>query len=379
MTQSNGDSQRRGRGEGSVKQLPNGTFKARMSYLDAQGVRHRPTAYFDTRRAALAWLREQHSKHDRGMLADSGKRTVGNWLVEWLAMKKPQVEPNTYSFHESNVRLYVMPIIGRTQLGKLRPSHVAAMYSALTNKGISPATQKHAGVTLSAALNDAVKMGLLGSNPGKAVRKPKVNRKEIRPLDAVQVRAFLAATEQDRLHALYVLAVDTGARQGELFGLQWDTIDFATGTVSVLRSLEEKDGQHRLKDVKTATSRRRIRVSPATLAALNRHRQRQLAEGHYQEDGPVFCDTRGGWLRKSNVYRMSFLKAVRRAGLSPIRFHDLRHTAATLMLLGGINIKAVSVTLGHADVGTTLNVYSHFLPEMAEQRAEVMQRILTVG
>ena len=371
---------RRNRGEGSIKELPNGTFKVRMSYVDAAGKRHQPTAYFETKKEARAWLHDMHSKHDRGQLADAGRRTLGDWLTEWLSIKKPQVEGNTYVYYEQNVRIHLQPALGRTPLAKLRSTHVAGLYATLTDNGVSAATQKHAGITLSSALNDAVKMGLLPSNPARAVKKPKVQRHEIHPLDGEQTRTFLRVTAPDRLHALYVLALDTGMRQGELFGLLWDAVDFSTGTVAVLRSLEEKAGHHRLKDVKTPTSRRRIRVSSGTLAALNAHRQRQLAEGRYREDGPVFLDTEGHWLRKSNVRRRSFASALRRGKLPlKTRFHDLRHSAATLMLLNGINVKAVSVTLGHADIGTTLNIYSHFMPEMAEQRAEVMQCILAVG
>jgi integrase len=368
--------QRRSRGEGSIQQLANGAFKVRMSYVDAAGKRHQPTAYFDTAKAARAWLHDQHSKHDRGQLADSGRRTVGQWLTEWLTMKRPQVEPNTFTFHDNNVRCHLLPVLHRTPLSKLRPSHVASLYTALSSKGVSPATQNHAGVTLSAALNDAVKMGILPSNPAKVVKKPKVSRPEIHPLDAEQVRVFLAATESDRLHALYVLAVDTGMRQGELFGLLWSEVDWSASTVGVVRSLEQKDGRHRLKDVKTKSSRRRIRVSPATIAALNQHRRKLLAKGVYRDEGPVFCDTAGNWLHRCNVYRDSFRKSLKRAGLPRVRFHDLRHTGATLMLLGGINVKAVSATLGHSNITTTLNVYAHFLPEMAEQRAEVMQKII---
>jgi integrase len=254
---------RRNRGEGSIQELPNGQVKVRMSFVDAQGKRHQPTAYFPTKKEARAWLHDQHSKHVRGQLADSGRRTLGEWLSEWLTIKKPQVEPNTFVYYEQNVRIHLTPILGRTPLAKLRPSHVAALYATLTDKGIGPATQKHVGIALSSALNDAVKMGFLPINPARAVKKPKAQRHEIHPLDAEQARAFLRATATDRLHALYVLALDTGMRQGELFGLLWDTVNFSTGTVSVLRSLEEKAGQHRLKDVKTPTSRRSIRVSAA--------------------------------------------------------------------------------------------------------------------
>src|SRR6516164_178400 len=145
-------SQRRGRGEGSITQLPNGKFKVRISYIDGNGKRHQPTKYFDSRKEAVAWRNDQQAKSDKGQLANAGRRTVGAWLTEWLEMKKPEWEPNTYSYHEQNVRLYLTPVLGRTPLAKLRRLHVATLYTSLAEKGISKATQRHAGVTLSAAL-----------------------------------------------------------------------------------------------------------------------------------------------------------------------------------------------------------------------------------
>jgi integrase len=115
------------------------------------------------------------------------------------------------------------------------------------------------------------------------------------------------------------------------------------------------------------------------MAALHEHRKQQVAKGHYRGDGPVFCDTEGGWLRKPNVYNHSFSKAIQRAGLSAVRFHDLRHTCATLLLLRGVNVKAVSVRLGHSSIKTTLDLYSHVLPEMEETAANVMDTLLKTG
>jgi integrase len=369
---------RRNRGEGNIEQLPDGRFKVRMSYIDGQGKRHQPTAYFDSKKAALNWLHEQHDKHNKGQLADSGKRTVGQWLDEWLVLKKPQVEMRTYDVWESHVRLHLKPTIGRTPLGKLRPAHVASMYSTLEEQGVSPAMRKKIGTTLTMALKDAVRMQYVASNHATAIKKPKVTEPDIHPLDADQARAFLMATAVDRLHALYVLALDTGMRQGELFGLHWPEIDFVSAVVTIKHSLEERDnGVHRLKEPKTKSSRRRIEVTPAALAALNVHRQQMLAAGLYCPDGPVFVDTEGNWLRKSNVRRRSFDRALKKAGLPAIRFHDLRHTAATLMLLSGINVKAVAATLGHSKASTTLNIYAHKLPLMDKERVNAMQRILS--
>ena len=369
---------RRSKGEGNIKQMSNGTFKARMSYIDGQGKRHQPTAYFETKKAALAWLHEQHNKHNMGQLADAGRRTVDAWLAEWLTLKRPQVELRTWDNWETHVRLHIAPILGRMPLAKLRKTHVAAMYTTLTERGMSPAMRAKVGTTLAMALTDAVEMDLIGRNPAKSKKlgKPKVKPPEIHPLDADQARAFLAATATDRLHALYVLALDTGMRQGELFGLHWPEIDFASGVVTIKQSLEERDGRHRLKEPKTDSSRRRIEVTPATLVALNAHRQEMLKAGLYRPDGPVFMDTEGNWLRKSNVRRRSFAKALKKASLPSIRFHDLRHTAATLMLLS-VNVKAVAATLGHSKASTTLNIYAHKLPMMDKERVNAMQRILS--
>jgi integrase len=144
--------------------------------------------------------------------------------------------------------------------------------------------------------------------------------------------------------------------------------------VFVQRSLEEAKGQLHLKDVKSRSSRRRIDLSRRTVTALHEHRKQMLVEGHI--DGPVFCAPEGVYLRKSNVVRRSFLPIVKRAGVPRIRFHDLRHTCATLLLIANVNPKVVSERLGHASIQITLDTYSHVLPTMQKRAAEKMDRIL---
>jgi integrase len=246
---------------------------------------------------------------------------------------------------------------------------------------------------LHTALRDAVRLKLIPFNPAHEIAKPKPQKKEMTVYDVDQVARFLESAREDRLFALYVLALDSGMRQGELFALLWSDLDLAAGVVRVQRSLEEINGHCRPKETKSARGRRRIDLSQYTIEVLHEHRKRMLAEGNI--NGPVFCDRQGGWLRKGNVLRRSFWAIIRRANdkankeaeksrtepalLPDIRFHDLRHTCATLLLLADENVKVVSERLGHASVQLTLDTYSHVLPTMQKRAAQKMNSILGPG
>jgi integrase len=168
--------------------------------------------------------------------------------------------------------------------------------------------------------------------------------------------------EGHRLGALFVLAVATGMRQGELFGLRWEDVDLKAGIVSVQRTLEEIDGKLRLKEPKSEKSRRRIDLPAFAIEALVRHKARMMPEGFLA--GPVFPDTEGSWLRKSNFTRKVFKPLLKKAGLPDVRFHDLRHGHATLMLSLGEHPKVVQERLGHSQISLTLDTYSHVLPSV---------------
>jgi integrase len=248
--------------------------------------------------------------------------------------------------------------------------------------GASVSERHKVGTVLRMALKYACPMGLLSHNPADDVSKPQPTKKDIRPLTPERVPLFLTAAERDPYHALYVLALDSGMRQGELFGLHWPDIDFDGSAVTVTHSLEEIDGKHTLKDVKTKHSRRRIKLTPRTMAASHEHRKRMLAEGRNVKTGPVFVNTDGGWLYKANFRIWSFVKLLKRAELldkdgKPLhRFHDLRHTTATVLLLAGENVKAVSERPGHASIQITLDTYAHVLPTMQDGATDKMAKIL---
>jgi integrase len=274
------------------------------------------------------------------------------------------------------VRLHITPLLGGIRLAKLRRGDVVNFYPALGRNGVSPSLQRKVGTTLTIALNKAVDLELIPSNPATKVKKPKAHKLEMQVLDPEQVARFRAAAACDRLEALYVTALDSGARPGELFALLWSDVDFHRGFISVTKSLEDIQGILRVKDVKTGKSRRRIDLSQATLAVLADHRRAMLAAGYYAPDRPVFCDTAGGYLRVSNLRKNSFKPVLVRAGLPDIRLYDLRHTCATLLLLADTPAKVVSERLGHSSVTLTLDTYSHVLPTMQRRAADVMGVIL---
>jgi integrase len=230
-------------------------------------------------------------------------------------------------------------------------------------------------------MEQALRWGLLPRNVSEAVDPPKARREEIRPLSADEARRLLEEACGDRLEALYVLAVQCGLRQGELLGLRWEDVDLESGTLQVRRTLTTtKDGPE-FTAPKTAKGRRSIKLTAGAVDALERHHDRQFEETSrlarlWQDYGLVFATTTGTPLNPSNLVSRSFKPLLKRAGLPVIRFHDLRHTCATLLLSRGVHPKLVQELLGHATIAITLDTYSHVLPGMGDQIANAMEDVL---
>jgi integrase len=384
---------RRGRGEGGIRERKD---KDLWEATVRDGNGRRFSVYAKTKSEVQQKLRTLQDNLEKGVRADAAAMTVGQWLTQWLEMVKPTVEPNTYCPYERHVRIHLTPYIGGLKLANLTKAQVRLWYAALTKAGVSTALQRKLGTTLRIALNQAVNDEILPSNPAKKVPKPKTAKHEITPLDLSQVANFLKAARSDRLFAFYLTALDSGARPGELFALLWPDVDLEGRYITISKSLEEISGALRVKEPKTAKSRRRIDLSAGTVAALAEHRKVMLAEGHIA--GPVFCDTRGGYLRISNLRRNSFLPILNRANdkareeaektseatgqpvmpalLPTIRLYDLRHTCATLLLLANVPAKVVSERLGHSTIALTMDTYSHVLPTMQRRAADLMGQIL---
>jgi integrase len=267
-------------------------------------------------------------------------------------------------------------------LKNLTSAHVRGLYREKLDAGLSPRSVQYVHVTLHKALKQAIADGLIPRNVTEAVKPPQVRREEMQPLTAEQVKVLFEAAKGDRLEALYVLAVSAGLRQGELLGLKWDDIDLEVGTLQVRRTLTTAKGGPVLSAPKTKGSRRTVILSQPALEALRSHLERQLGEidqagDLWRENGLIFASESGEPLSRQHVTARRFKPLLKRTSLPEIRFHDLRHTCATLLLSKNVNPKVVSEMLGHASIAITLDTYSHVLPTMQESTAKAMEDALS--
>lgn len=373
-------SKRRGNNEGSISRRKDGRWMARYTVHTADGPKQR-AVYGKTRTEVSQKLTKAMADRDGGLVYDAGKLTTGEYLTAWLADSvRDTVRQRTYERYESLVRVHIVPTLGRVKLKSLTPAHVRGLYRDKLDAGLAPRTVLHIHRTLSKALKQAVDDGLIPRNAAGSVKPPSPRREEIQPLSREQVRTFLSAVSGDRLEALYVVAITAGLRRGELLGLKWEDLDLDAGTLQVRRTLSET-GDGRVFEAPKSGKGRSIRLTKRAITALRSHRKLQLEEriaraGLWTENGLVFASETGTAIQGRNMYR-AFKIRLGRAGLpSTVRFHDLRHTCATLLLQQGVHAKYVQELLGHADISLTLNVYSHVLPDMGDAAAGAMDDAL---
>ena len=376
-------SKKRGNGEGSIHRRKNGGWCAQYTVYTARG-RKRKTFYGKTRQEVAAKLAKALSDQEGGITFDADNLRLGDYLQRWLEdSKKGSVKRVTYEGYARQVRNHLVPTLGQIKLKALTPAHLRGLYREKTETGLSARTVGYIHATIHNALEQAVQDGLVPRNVADAVKPPQLCKEEIQPLTPAQTKTLLEAVGGDRFEALYVLAVTAGLRQGELLGLKWEDIALDRGLLQVRRTLSStKGGEPVFSDPKTARGRRSVKLTARAVEALKRHRERQLEEreevaGLWQNHGLVFPTRIGTAMSRHNLVARSFKPLLKRAGLPEIRFHDLRHTCATLMLVVGANPKVAQETLGHANVTITLDTYSHLLPNMQDEVAEKVNELLS--
>jgi integrase len=331
-----------------------------------------------------------------GLPLPDAKVTFGAWLGEWLAsltVSTPKVtglKPSTIDYYRRYVEVHLLrsPLAQRP-LVKLEPADLLRLYHRMVadpsegGLGLSSTTAHHLHAIVHQALGAAVEQGKLARNiaelvPSKA--RPRVNRQEMHVLADADYERFLTAIRGERLEALYVVAIREGLRRGEILGLRWRDVDLDGGTLGVTGSLQGVGRRANLTigAPKSPKSRRSVTLFPETVEALREHRARQLAErlragSMWKDQDLVFPNEFGGFLGVT-LLTLQLDGILRRAGLPDVRFHDLRHSAATDWLKNGMHPKVASERLGHASVGITLDLYSHVTPTMQREAVAEISR-----
>mgnify|MGYP000085347857 CR=1 FL=1 len=367
----------RANGEGTYKRRKDGRWEAQYTVDTPSGVKRR-SVYARTKAEVVAKLKKAIAEADRGINFEAENLALAEYLERWLEDSvKGSVWHTTYRDYRGHVRNHIAPEIGRVKLAKLTPAHVQALYRRKIDSGLSPRTVNYIHATLHKALEQAVKWRLIPYNVSDAAVKPRQERRETVALTLDQVYAFLDVAREagDRFEALYVTAVFTGMRPGELLALRWAdlVLDGPEPEARVRRSLSKDDhGRRVFKRTKTEKGRS-VSLMPEVVEALRAHRRRQAGErlrysGLWKDQDLVFPNKTGSPMDWDNITARNYKPLREQAGLpETTRFYDLRHTFATLMLEQGENPKVVQEILGHSQITHTMDTYSHVTPNM--QRA----------
>jgi integrase len=316
------------------------------------------------------------SDADRGVLPGPANLTVEQYLESWLGDIEGTIRRHTYEQYKSVVGKHLIPEIGKTKLKHLSRPAIRKLYRERKQTGLSSRTVEYIHVFLHKALKDAAEDGLISTNPAQGLKLPQRDAKETRALNPEQVGALLEAAREDRLEALYVVALHTGLRRGELLALRWNDVDFEKGTLRVDESLDQHGTFHA---PKRKDSRRTLGLTPVSLVALKAHRAHQNKERlkvgeRWEDNGLVFPNTVGRPMNPSNLYRREFQPLLERAGLAGEGFkcHFLRHTFATTLAANGVHPSTAQKLLGHMDIRMTLAIYTHATDDMQDAAVDAI-------
>jgi integrase len=368
---------RRGNKEGSIHQRNDGSWRAQV-ILEGR----RLSFSAKTRKECHIWIKETVNQIDDGLSFSSTKMTLDEYLTNWLTSKMSTMRQSTYTHFEHLSSAHIIPYLGKKKIVELRPEVIQGFYNRLREKGIGIPTIEKIHTVLHSALNQAMKMGIIPRNPVSATIPPRAKAKEMKILDDSQVSQMLITAKGHRYEALYHLAVTTGMRQMEILGLKWSDLDWLRKTIRVERQLVRPNGDGiRFSQPKTKYGKREIALGSKTISILRTHYENMQTEIQesglmWQENNLIFTTSNRSAIHPRNLLR-NFKNLLRDSGLPLIRFHDLRHTAATLMLNHGIPVIVVSRRLGHARPSITLDIYGHLLPSMQSEAAELMDELVT--
>lgn len=377
---------RAAQGSGTIRQRKDGRWEARYTVGrdPGTGKQVQRSVYGATQQEVRKKLAQLTASLDAGTYKEPCKMTVGQWLDIWVADYLGGVKPSTAFLYGEQIRIHIKPALGSVKLEALSTHAIQHFYNSLSDEregkcSLSPKSIKNIHGILHKALQQAVAVGYLRFNPSDSCTLPRIERKEISPLDEEQIGAFLKAIEGHRHELLYKVALFTGMREGEVLGLMWDCVDFEKGTITIKRQLrreQKKGGQYYITSPKNGKPRT-ITPAPWVMKLLRAQKARQseqrLRTGPlWENSGMVFTNDTGGYLSYRTVYDC-FKRIMKQMGSQTTRFHDLRHTFAVASLRAGDDIKTVQSNLGHHTAAFTLDVYGHVTEQMQKDSAQRME------
>jgi integrase len=351
-------------GEGTAYKRPEGRWSAQVYVNQSDGRRVRRTLYGSTRKEVEKAMGELRDRSESGGPITPLSLTVEAYLREWLdQIVAVRVRPNTLAHYKFQMDRYLIPDLGRKKLVQLTARELRLYFESLRRRGIGTRTIKYVHSTLRGALEDAVREEILERNVAKLVRVPSPQKVDREPLSVDEVRAFLKATRDDRLFAMFVVFAVLGMRRSEVLGLRWEDVDLDDGSLKIRRGLQRIDGQLMVLPTKTARSRRTVPLPPFVARVLTAHREAQEAERKqlaekWPDLGYVFTSPIGTPIDPRNCTRV-VQEACKKAGLRVVRLHDFRHGCVSVLLNLGVPPRTVMEIVGHTTMEMTMNIYGH--------------------
>lgn len=343
------------------------------------GKRRQKWVYADTEKECQQRVNELIYELQTDTYVEDSNLTVEDYLHTWLEeYTKHTISHSTYVSYEVAIRLHINPYIGDIPLSKVKPFHIQSMYGKLLHKGLSSTSVLYVHKVLRQALNLAIEWNIVQKNATDAVKPPRKRKVEYKIWENDTILEALTLSKGTVLYLPILLAVTTGMRQGEICGLQWQDVDLKGGYISVKYTYQRVNGENILKETKTDGSRRLIAIPKTIIKELEKQRlwqkENRLFFGQDYELNTFVNTWEDGRPVLTEYVCKAFPKFIERNGLPKIRFHDLRHTHATELLKAGINPKIVSERLGHSDIKLTLDTYSHVIPTLQKEAAEIAVR-----
>lgn len=376
---------RRANGEGSLYRRSDGRWTGAHYVLRPDGGRVRRAVYGKTRKEAADRLAELIAKTGAGIALGVDAWTVERYAEYWLVeVVAPRLRPATLSSYRETLRLHILPFVGRSRLRALTPAHVRRLLADRAAHGLGPRSVQIVHSTLRAMLGEAVREELVERNVAAIVRSPTVQRSEIRPWSPEEAAMFLRSAADHRLYGLFAVGVALGLRKGELLALRWSDVDLDQRLLQVRQNVQRLPGAGLVfGPPKSSRSRRSIPLPDVSVRVLRAHRARQASEmlafgPAWVESGLVFTSSVGTVIEPRNLSRL-FDELTSKAGVRRIRFHDLRHTCASILLAQGVPARVVMDVLGHSQLAITTDLYSHVMPNALREAAQAVDRALGGG